>query len=194
MKKTLSVLLVMILLVSAIPFSGLAMENPFGEAWVKTANGKTVNARRTPTTNADNIIYELPYGFKVMIIGYEKNAQWALCDIGNGVNAYIMTRYLSRTNPGKKPTPTVTPQPTAKPETIDYSSFRYVTPYTAYVRPSSPTGFVNMRWAPSKSVQVIAIYYQGSPLTVIAQGHNWCQVRDEVNGFTGFMMSSFLTR
>lgn len=190
MKKTVSILLVLALLLTAIPLSALAMPNPFGDAWVKTANGKTVNARRTPTTSEDNIIKQVPYGAKVVILGYEKDMQWAWCNIGNGTEAYIMTRYLVRQNPGKYK-PTDPEKGTGKD--ADYSSFKYLDePYTATVKPATPSGSISLRWAPSKNVKTIEKYYQGAELTVIAVGKDWCQVRDEETGYTGFMMSKFL--
>lgn len=195
MKKIMSILLVLVLLVTALPLSASAIANPFGDAWVKTGNGKSVNVRRTPATANDNVMKQLPYGTKVEIVGYEKGTQWALCDIGNGIQGYIMSRYLVRTNPGKYNPKKPDPAPKKDEAQADsYNAFKYVEPYAVTVRPSNPTGFVNMRWAPDKTVKVIEKYYQGAELTVIAVGKKWCQVRDEVTGYTGFMMSAFLVK
>ncbi|HPS82219.1 MAG TPA: hypothetical protein PLP25_10235, partial [Candidatus Limiplasma sp.] len=65
--------------------------------------------------------------------------------------------------------------------------------YTATVRPSSPGGFVHLRWAPSKSQPVQSDYYNGSELVVISQNGTWCQVYDELNESSGFMMAEFLS-
>lgn len=194
MKKTMSILLALVILMTALPLTAFAIANPLGDAWVKTGNGKTVNVRRTPVIAEDNLMMQLSYGAKVEIFGYEKNAQWALCDIGNGVQGYIMTRYLVRQNPGKYSPVKPDPQPQKDEAVIDFSSFKYVEPYVVTVHPTNPAGFVNLRWAPSKSVKTMGKYYQYAMLTVIAEGKNWCQVRDEETGYTGFMMSQFLKK
>ena len=60
-------------------------------------------------------------------------------------------------------------------------------------RPSTPSGYVNMRWAPSKSTAVHEVYYSGDTLQVIADNGTWCQVYDASRNICGFMMKQFLT-
>ena len=61
------------------------------------------------------------------------------------------------------------------------------------MRPSNPSGYVNMRWAPSKSTSVHEVYYAGETLQVIADNGTWCQVYDTSRNICGFMMKQFLT-
>ena len=74
-------------------------------------------------------------------------------------------------------------------------SYKGFTPayYTATVKPSNPSGYVNMRWAPSKSTSVHEVYYAGDMLQVIADNGTWCQVYDTSRNICGFMMKQFLT-
>ena len=57
----------------------------------------------------------------------------------------------------------------------------------------NPSGYVNMRWAPSKSTSVHEVYYAGDMLQVIADNGTWCQVYDTSRNICGFMMKQFLT-
>ena len=191
MKKFLSLMLVLVLVLASVPMTSLAIANPFGDAWVKTGNGKTVNVRRGPAFDDGNITCQLAYGSHVEIIGYEKGTKWALCKLDNGTAGYIVTRYLVRTKPGKyTPSGTDTKTQVAK---ADYATFKYVKePYTVTVRPSRPSGSVNLRWAPDKASRSLQKYYQGAELTVIAEGKGWLQARDEKTGYTGFIMSAFV--
>ena len=66
--------------------------------------------------------------------------------------------------------------------------------YVAYVNPSTPSGYVNMRWMPSKTAAVEAVYHAGDTLLVLAETRSWCQVYDEEQGVCGFMMRNFLSQ
>ena len=114
------------------------------------------------------------------------------CTMGdNGLMGFVMTRYLSGTRPasgGSGGSGGGSSSSTA----ISYKGF---TPayYTATVKPSNPSGYVNMRWAPSKSTSVHEVYYAGDMLQVIADNGTWCQVYDTSRNICGFMMKQFLT-
>ena len=60
------------------------------------------------------------------------------------------------------------------------------------VKPSTPGGFVNLRWGPSKSVAVMTKLYADAQVTVIAKDNTWAQVYDPATGYVGFMKLSFL--
>ena len=119
-------------------------------------------------------------------------------------------------------TPTPTPVPTAAPTAVPYyptaapyyptadpysyytdslatlnaefRTARIVTPFTIIVRPARSSGWVNMRWAPSKDVEMITTYRNGVRLTVIAETQSWYQVIDPNTEATGFMMKTYTTR
>jgi len=107
-------------------------------------------------------------------------------------------------NPPVTPTPTPyapTPSPydPAYSDTIaginaEFRTMRTVTPFTISVRPVRSSGWVNMRWAPGKDMEVIKIYYNNDRLTVISEGANWYQVEDPNTGSVGYMMKTYTVR
>jgi uncharacterized protein YraI len=155
--------------------------------YVYTSNGKNLNVRDYPSKDG-NVISSLPYGSAVDVDDGFVGSSWAHIYL-SGVEGYCMYRYLVSYQPGPKPKPTNTATPTQSSDL--YSGFTECN-YNADVQPSSPGGFVHMRWAPSKNQRVHQDYYNGDTLLVIAQNGTWCQVYDEANNRSGFMMASFL--
>ena len=101
--------------------------------------------------------------------------------------------------------PTAVPYTTADPysyytDTLavlnaEFRTARMVSPsFTVVVRPTRASGWVNMRWAPSKDVEIIGNYRSGAKLTVIAETQSWYQVIDPDTDATGFMMKAYTTR
>ncbi len=94
--------------------------------------------------------------------------------------------------------------PTANPYTYidtmavlnaEFRTARMVSPsFVIVVRPTRASGWVNMRWAPSKDAEIIANYRSGAKLTVIAETQSWYQVIDPDTDATGFMMKTYTTR
>ncbi len=76
----------------------------------------------------------------------------------------------------------------------EFRTARIVTPFTIIVRPARSSGWVNMRWAPSKDVEMITTYRNGVRLTVIAETQSWYQVVDPDSEATGFIMKAYTTR
>ena len=76
----------------------------------------------------------------------------------------------------------------------EFRTARIVTPFTIIVRPARSSGWVNMRWAPSKDVELITTYRNGARLTVIAETQSWYQVVDQDTEATGFIMKAYTTR
>lgn len=181
---------VMAILFALVLFGSLALA-PVALAstmYVNTSNGKSLNLRDYPSKDG-NIISSLPYGSAVEVDDGFVGSSWAHVYL-SGVEGYCMYRYLTTYQPGPKPKPTQTSKPT--PSTDLYSNFTDCN-YFASVRPSSPGGFVHLRWAPSKSQPVQRDYYNGDDLLVISQNGEWCQVYDTANNNCGFMMASFLS-
>ena len=104
MKKTLAAVLLLALLVSCV---GAALADaPYGTSvmYVKTANGKSVNVRSTPSTG-DNIIGSVPYGGSVLTDwSYAGNDGWTRVVWGSYGDGYIMSKYLVNEKPGPRPT------------------------------------------------------------------------------------------
>ena len=152
-------------------------------AWVVTGNRGGLNVRSYPSYG-DNVVGSLPYGTQVTVVAY--TGSWAQIRY-SGMTGYVVSSFLSSTNPSSSGT---TPGTSLTPV---YQSFTHCTPYVVYVKPTSYTGFVNMRWAPSTSEAVMEICYRNYVLNVIATGGAWCQVSDPATGYVGFMMTEFLS-
>lgn len=198
-KRLISLALVMLLALAALPAAALiGGEGGTRHAYVYTSNGKNLNLRAGPGTDY-GVVGSIPYGASVHLNDYIDQS-WVSVDY-NGLSGYVMGRYLRYDQPQPKPQPTPKPdpRPTAKPDPSAptsmkevFKGFEFIS-YTVQVRPSTPGGFVHMRWAPTKAAEPIRDYHQYDVLTVIAQNHTWAQVVDPSTGVTGFMMRSFLT-
>ena len=181
--------------------------------YVYTDNGKGLNVRSTPYVG-DNIIGLAPYGSKLSVIRFLDNG-WACIKWDRIGEAYVQSRFLqwyepaplSPITPTPRPTAVPTIQPTAAPYiptpvytdpladlNREFRTARLVTPFVVQVRPSRASGWVNMRWAPSKDAEIIANYRSGAKLTVIAETQSWYQVIDPDTDATGFMMKTYTTR
>ena len=194
MKKVITSILALVL-IAALALSACA-EVVDGEVYmyIKTNTGVGLRVRSTPdTTSSDNIVATLPYGTRVRVDGYEENGVWALISYEGCRGCYVYTRYLSATNPGKY-VPPVDPTPDPQGSVISFSTFKHVTPYQAYVSTGSPTGRVYLRWAPGTAYAYETVCYQGTALTVLAEGDGWYQVMVNSTGYVGFMSAKYITR
>ncbi|MEG1470830.1 MAG: SH3 domain-containing protein [Clostridia bacterium] len=179
---------VVLLATMAFPFSALALD--MDDMYVYTSNGKPLNLRSAPITHADNRVASIPYGAEVSIYEFVNKGTWAYVNY-RGDMGYVMSRYLVAHKPNAKPTPKPA-APTTDAGVVSFKNFAQVS-YYALVRPSAPGGYVNLRWAPSKSMAVYDKMYDGQKLEVIAQNATWAQVRNVDTEAVGFIMRSFLT-
>jgi uncharacterized protein YgiM (DUF1202 family) len=174
-------------------------------AAVYTDNGQGLNVRSSPFVG-NNVIGLAPFGAKLEVIRFLDNG-WACIQWDLFTEGYVQSRFLQWEDPSRsKPTPKPTAAPTATPyvdpsytdglEALnnEFRTARLVTPFVVVVRPSRSSGWVNMRWAPSKGTEVLATYRSGAQLTVIAETRNWYQVADPDTEATGFMMKAYVTR
>lgn len=187
-KRILSMLCAALLLALAvIPAAAMADST----AYVKTQSGCALRIRSSATTDADNVVGKIAYGTKVTV--KSKKGDWSHISVklnGKTVTGYVYSRYLS----SKKPTAvssTSTNESTSTAST-SYSGFKQVASYSVVVRPATAGGFVNLRWAPSKTAPVMDRLHDGDKLTVIAQNSTWAQVMNVSNGEVGYIMRRFL--
>ncbi|MCL2810582.1 MAG: SH3 domain-containing protein [Clostridia bacterium] len=169
-----------------------AATDAYGVAFVYTSNGGNLNLRDGPGTDYQ-VITSIPYGEAVRVNSYIGNS-WVEVTYGNH-SGYVMGRYLTFVAPPDKPKPNPPPAPPTDSLTSlkeMFKGFSFIN-YTVQVRPSTPGGFVHMRWAPTKASDPIRDYHQHDVLMVIAQNNTWAQVVDPDTGVTGFMMRAFLT-
>ena len=204
MKKIISLILAVMLLAALA--SAAFSESQGTTMYVCTKNGKPLNVRSSMSTDDDsNIIGSLKYG--TMVITYGTQNGWAMIDYGN-TTGYIVYRYLSKENPGtykasdSSSAQKTTQKTTESSSTKDAStvtqmnklvdSAKFVTPYTVTVRPARASGWVYMRWFPSKSAETMATFRANYELTVIAELTDWYQVSDPESGKVGFVYKSYV--
>ena len=112
---------------------------------------------------------------------------------GSKRNGYVKSSHLVSSIPGTSTGSSDDPSADMNALNAQYRSMRTITPYTVVVTPAKASCFVNLRWGPDTSTEVIDRLYQGTQLTVVAQSASWAQVQDPVTGKTGYIMRSFLT-
>ena len=180
--------LVMVLL-SATALAGTMYVNRKEQKSIKLYNGN------------DEVICTIPYRTAVethsrskidnerMEVGYQGHWGW------------VYSRYLSATKPPKVEENSSKNHSSSKNNTSNntaqvnvFAGMKAVTHYMVVVRPSTPTGYVNLRWAPSKEAKIRTTRYNGDSLRVIAENKSWAQVMDDFTGECGFMMKSFLEK
>ena len=209
-KQLISLLLVLTLAVAALMPAAFAEDNTpsdsAGYYYVYTENGKGLNVRATP---GGEIVGSLKYGTRIYCYYRDGGNGWALIDytynmpgVGYGTYAcFISSRYLRKSKPPAKPSSgsssssssTAVTDPLEEINT-EYRSVKRVDPFTVTVRPSRASGWVNMRWAPSKSAEIMATYKANEKLLVIKELNNWYQVEDQDTGDVGFIDKQFVVK
>ena len=191
-----------------IPVSVAEDDTPSDSAgyyYVYTENGKGLNVRATP---GGDIVGSLKYGTRIYCYYRDGGNGWALIDytynmpgFGKGTYAcFISSRYLRKSkppaNPGSESSSSSSSgsSDTAAEINREFRSAKKVDPFTVTVRPSRASGWVNLRWAPSKSTEVMATYKQNEKLLVIQETNNWYQVEDQDTGNVGFISKQFVVK
>ena len=175
-----------------------------GYYYVYTENGKGLNVRATP---GGDIVGSLKYGTKIYCYYRDGGTGWALIDysynmpgVGYGTYAcFISSRYLRKSKPPAKPDSGSSAQPAATTDAVDeinreFRSAKDVDPFSVTVRPSRASGWVNLRWAPSKSAEIMATYKANQKLLVVKELNNWYQVEDQDTGDVGFISKQFVVK
>ena len=210
MNKRIVLLMTAILmaLLMIIPVSVAEDDTPSDSAgyyYVYTENGKGLNVRATP---GGDIVGSLKYGTRIYCYYRDGGNGWALIDytynmpgFGKGTYAcFISSRYLRKSkppaNPGSESSSSSSSgsSDTAAEINREFRSAKKVDPFTVTVRPSRASGWVNLRWAPSKSTEVMATYKQNEKLLVIQETNNWYQVEDQDTGNVGFISKQFVVK
>ena len=178
-----------------------------GYYYVYTENGKTLNVRATP---GGEVVGHLKYGSRIYCYYKDGGNGWALIDYtydmpGVGVGTYacfVSSRFLVKNKPAAKTKSSTadssaTTAAAAETGSVDdmnaeFRSAKRVAEYTVYARPTRVSGWVNMRWAPSKSAEVQGTYKSNAALVVVAELNNWLQVEDPETGNIGFVDKNFV--
>ena len=197
-KKLMTLIMaVMMAMIAIVPLTASAAGDT---RYVYTANGKGLNVRSAPYV----VIGSLPYGTEVHVDPeYVGNNTWTAIIYGSRGTAFVMTRFLVEYKPAPY-TPSPAPAPAPAPSSSTMSSTTvaemnrllanavYVTPYTVTVRPTRTSGWVYLRWMPSRNSQMIQTLANGEQVEVIAQLTDWYQVVVPETGRTGFIYKSYI--
>ena len=176
-----------------------------GYYYVYTENGKGLNVRATP---GGEIVGSLKYGTRIYCYYRDGGNGWALIDynynmpgVGYGTYAcFLSSRYLRKSKPPARSSgssSSSSSKASADPATEinkEFRSAKKVEPFAVSVRPSRASGWVNLRWAPSKSAEVMATYKANDKLLVIKEMDNWYQVEDQDTGDVGFISKQFTVK
>lgn len=196
MKRFLILVASLVLVMSVCMTSALAYETMY----VKTGNGKTLNVRSEPATG-DNVLLRIPYGDQVTV-NYHLGNGWTCIMLAGAYDVgYVQTKFLVSKNPGKY-VPSSADAELAKPATSMESytmeqlnevlkTARSVTPYTVTLYPTRSSGWVYLRWVPSRNSNYVTTYAGGQQVQVIAELKNWYQVQD-ADGKVGFVYTSYV--
>lgn len=207
MKKFLSLILAVLLAMLGLAATALAVDDTpssdEGYYYVYTENGKGLNVRDAP---GGNVVGSLKYGTRIYCYYLEGGTGYALIDYtydkpgyGKGTYAcFVSNRFLVK----KKPAPRNSTASAASKQNeasgtmeeinAEFASAKRVTPYKVTVRPTRASGWVNMRWAPSKSAELVATYGANQQLLVLKEMTNWLQVEDQDTGDVGFISRTFV--
>ncbi len=200
MKKTLSILLALILVLTTVSFVTAASANT-SVMYVKTPNGKSVNVRSAPSKNAE-IIGTAPYGHSVLTDwSYAGNDGWTRVVWGSLGDGYIMSQFLVSSKPGPKPTPDPKkddPKAEEKAELEklkkELNSERTIDPCYILVQPSRTSGWVNFRSGPSKTTSRIASFPGGKELIATGETNSWFRAKDPDTGKEGYISKNYATK
>ena len=187
------VALLLMLLMTVLSATALA-----GTMYVNRANQKSIKLYN----GNDEVICTIPYRAAVETHSRSKIDSERM-EVGyNGHWGWVYSRYLSSTKPPKENSSSKSSSSTKKNTSAQssaanvnvFSGMKSVKHYMVVVRPSTPTSYVNLRWAPSKEAKIRTTRYNGDTLRVIAENKNWAQVMDDTTGECGFMLKSFLEK
>ena len=199
MKRTIGLVLAVLLVLLAV---AAAAEDGGGKTmWVCTQNGKVLLVRTSMSTKDDsNVAGTLPYRAKVVCYGQMNG--WAVIEYCGQHDHYVQYRFLvdhdpGPYNPGSTPSSSTSASSAKEATTVAQmnalvESAKFVAPYYVTVRPVRASGWVYMRWFPSKNAAQIATFNANYQLIVIAELGDWYQVEDPETGKVGFVYKSYV--
>lgn len=168
--------------------------------YVYTENGRSLNIRYGPSPEAD-ILTTVPFGSEI-VVDYHMGNGWTAIYWDNEVY-FVQTRFLTYTRPGGRPSPSgggsssYTGGNSADINELNriFRTYKQVAnPYRITVRPTRASGWVNLRFAPSKQTELMGTYKNNDQLLVIAELQGWYQVEDPNTGTVGYMDSAYTVR
>lgn len=194
MKKSLALLLALAVIASVCCVSTAALADSY-PLYVYTENGKTLNLREAPNTDA-KVLQNIPFGDEFWVSYFLGNG-WAYGHWG-GEFGYVMSRYLVTEKPTHKPTPVPAKQDTEKTEKAklasETKSEHDIEPTYIAVRASRTSGWVNFRTGPGQITKRITSFADGKELIAYGETDNWYRAKDPDTGKTGYIHKNYATR
>ena len=143
--------------------------------YIKSPNGKNVNARTGPGTKGYAVAAQLKPGTQVTLVS-TKNG-WS-CVICNGFTVYVLSKYLTSYAPGTEPA-----KESSSSTTTTSSSAKIV---------SANGKKVNMRTKPDQDAERLAQLEPGTSVKVIGSSGDWYKV--EYLSTTGYIMKKYVQK
>ena len=163
MKKVLALVCALVLML--LPLTAMAATTKY----VSTGNSGKLNVRSAPQTHTDNVIAKLENGTRVVILEYLNGNTWVKVEYpqnGKIAIGYVQHRYLSVSKPAVTAAKPTAPKQTTEPQPMSFKKFQHVEPVSMTVKPSTPGGYVNLRWGPSKAVAVMTKLYADAQVII----------------------------
>ncbi len=168
----------MLAILAIIPVTFASAESANKTVYVATYDGKMLNLRAEPNTDA-RVIIKMGNGKPLTIIE-DVNAVWMKVSTkynGKIVKGYVMKTFVQETDPA-----------------LDPQDFVKVNRFKVTVAPSNgETGHVNLRAKATLSSTILAYLHKGDVLTVVAESNAYYQVRT-ANGINGYVVKSCVNK
>lgn len=146
----------------------LSLSGGASSATVSTANGGKLNLRTAPTYTGSNVTMQIPNGSRVSVL-LKGKPFWQVSY--NGVSGFADSSFLKEGAGG--------------------SSGAGGANGAAVVRTGN-AGKLNLREQAYGTAKILSQYANGVAVTLLQQGAEWCYVRVNSDGQTGYMMTKYL--
>lgn len=193
MKKLLSILCVAIMIVAcALPV--VSQASKYGTTmYINNPDTRlSVALHEEPNANSTTLI-KLKHGTAVNMIQIV-DKKWAAVELITGSDtAYVQRKYLSKNKPGTEPAIW------NKYDSISTTEYSSMVPleeheqYIAYAK-TRPGGKLPVRKGPAKNFSILTNMSSGDEVLVLAEGNQWCRVKNLKTGDIGYTMSSWLIK
>lgn len=193
MKKLLSILCVAIMIVAcALPVVSQAAK--YGTTmYINNPDTRlSVALHEEPNANSTTLT-KLKHGTAVNVIQIV-DKKWAAVELITGSDtAYVQRKYLSKNKPGTEPAIW------NKYDSISTTEYSSMVPleeheqYIAYAK-TRPGGKLPVRKGPAKNFSILTNMSSGDEVLVLAEGNQWCRVKNLKTGDIGYTMSSWLIK
>lgn len=150
-------------------------------ATIVTPNNSGLNLRTGPGMSYASA--GMHYGGEYVMV-LQQGTGWAMVSV-DGQVGYMNTTYLK--------SGLLSPSEVKKASKTNGSSNSSTASGYALVTNPRSTQLLNLRESPAKTARVVGQFCNGTKVTVLHQGTEWCKVQVVKTGAVGYMMTSYLT-